>query len=193
MGSQKPLEYKTPNMRRAERNLKDSEALRKNGYDVFTADAYPNNAYYAIEKGSSHKKHERDVCEIAAENGLSCTLDKEGTVKVRLKDGRTYIAKSLDGTIEKFTQEIMALNGKPDVGKVVEAIEHSFKENKLGKKQATIAISITPVGSSYTTKDILSGVAEFKRKVANGETAARPRAYLHIDTKTRKIYVNKLY
>ena len=192
MGSQKPLEHKTPNQRRSERNLADSEALRSGGYDVFTSEYYPNNAFFAIEKGSKHHEHEKLVCEIAAENGLSMTLDKEGNVKVRLKDGSTHWAKSLDGTIERFTQEIMALDGEPDVRKVSEAIEHSFKENKVSKKQADVAISITPAGSKYTTAHILAGVEEYKRRLREGETKARPMIHLHFDAKGRKVYVNKL-
>lgn len=192
MGSQKPLSYSTPNMRRSARNLAEAEALRKLGYEVYTSDEYPNDAFYAIEKGSKHYEHEKIVCEIAAENGLNMTLEKDGTVKVRLKNGTTLRAKSLDGTIEKFTQEIAALKGIPDVSKVSEAIEHSLKKNAVSEKQADVAITITPAGSKYKTSDILAGVEEYKRKLRTGETKAKPMVHIHMDAQTRKIYVNKL-
>lgn len=93
MGSQKPLSYSTPNMRRSERYLKESESLKHNGYDVYTSEKYPNNAYYAIEKGSDHYPHELDVVKILAENGFPAMLKKEGTVEI---DGK--IMPSADGT-----------------------------------------------------------------------------------------------
>ena len=192
MGSQKPLSYSTPNMRRSERNVKEAENLRNSGFSVYTSPEYPNNAYYAIERGSRHFSHEEEVCKIAAENGLSAVLDKEGTVKLRTKVGNTIRAVSLDGKIENFTHEIMALNGKPNARKVADGIAHTYKKNVISQVQADIAITITPLNSTYKTSDILNGVKEFKRRANAGEALAKPLINLHIDERTRKIYVNKL-
>ena len=88
------------------RNASLAESYEKQGYEVVRR-GYPNNAFVAIYKGSNpHNQLERTVGEIFAENGLSFTLEKDGGVKIRLRDGRSLEMPSLDGwpTIRLLTK-----------------------------------------------------------------------------------------
>lgn len=177
--------------KRLERNKKDAEKLKQGGYDVEEM-LNPNGAYLAIASGAKHYEHEIAVGHILAENGFAATLEAEGNMKIKLKDGRTVTAPAPDGKVEGFAHEISALNDKPSVKKVAEAIAHSYKPNKAGGKpvQADVAITITTEarGGLYNRSHINQGVAEFKRMVTEGETKAKPLAYLHVDEKSRKVY-----
>lgn len=189
MGSQKPLEYKTPNMRRVERNLKDSEALRKNGYDVHTSDAYPNNAYYAIEQGSVHLPHEEDTVAILAENGISTTLLKEGTVII---DGNTM--PSFDGAGHGLSFEIRETEDGKSVRlgtKVADAISHSKKSHDTVNYviQADVAVSYTKNPYVHETQ-VLAGIdGHSKRKP---EKKGNPKFLLQVDGIKRKVYFYKI-
>lgn len=134
--------------------------------------------------------------EIFAENGLSFTLEKDGGVKIRLRDGRSLEMPSPDGIVDNsFTHEIMALQGKPSADKVAEGIKHSFKVWKQDKKQriqADIAITFTPKGTKYHREDIDAGVKEYKRQVKDGQTEAKPLIYLHVDEGHREIYYRNI-
>lgn len=178
--------------RRIEKNWKEAKEYEAKGY-IVQFGMHPNGAYFAdFGNRDESKSHEKRVGEILAKNGLSSTLDEEGNLRVRLKDGRTVTLPSSDGVIEGHTQEIMALKGKPSAVKVADAIEHSFKPSPPGTTgksiQSEIAVTITPKGTSYTRKDIDDGVKEHLRRVNEGETSAKPRIYLHIDEETETVY-----
>lgn len=82
------------------RNASLAESYEKQGYEVVRR-GYPNNAFVAIYKGSNpHNQLERTVGEIFAENGLSFTLEKDGGVKIRLRDGRSLEMPSPDGIVD---------------------------------------------------------------------------------------------
>lgn len=181
---------------RAATNLKLAAEYKKKGYEVIS-DKYPNNAFLAIFKGTNpHNEYERTVGKIFAENGISFTLEKDGGIKIRLKDGRTLQMPSPDGIIDNsFTHEIMSLEGKPSADKVAEGIKHSFKvwkQNRTKSVQADVAITFTPKGTLYNRHDIAAGVKEYKRQVAEGQTVAKPLIYLHVDEGNREIYYRSI-
>lgn len=176
--------------RRKEKNEADADALEKQGYKV-SKNLHPNGAYAAI--WGEHKEHEISVVNILAENGLASTLDKEGNLQIRLKSGQVVTLPSGDGHIEDFTMEIAALTGKPSAGKVADGIIHSYKAfHPMPSKsiQSEVAITITPKegGERFSRFDIDNGVREFRRRAREGETPAKPKAYLHIDEKLRKVW-----
>lgn len=173
--------------RRLERNAKDADALASLGYNV-ERNLHRNGAFFAVI--GNHPDHEVEVGRIFAENGFAFTLDKEGNAHVKIK-GRTYTLPSSDGHVEGFTHEIYALKGKPSATTVANAISHSYKTFKPDTSksiQADIAITITPKGSQYRKNHIKEGVDEYKRRLAQGETKARPLLYLHVNESTRAIY-----
>ena len=176
--------------RRKAKNEADANALEGQGYNV-TRDLHENGAYAAII--GNHKEHEIAVVNILAENGFASTLDKEGNLKIKLKNGREFTLPSGDGRVEDFTMEIAALTGNASAGKVADGIAHSFKAFNPVKGhdvQSNIAITITPkgTGSRFSRFDIDNGVREFRRRVRENETSARPIAYLHIDENLRKVW-----
>lgn len=192
MGSQKPLSYSTPNMRRSERYLKESESLKQNGYDVHTSKKYPNNAYYAIEKGADHYPHELDVVKILAENGFPAMLKKEGTV---MFDGNQM--PSVDGisSIGKLTFEIRQTQESVEkklVTKVADAISHSKKTSKSVNSyvvQADVAVSYTKnrkVHESVVKDGIISHNSREESKRGN------PKFLLQVDGNNRKVYLYKI-
>lgn len=175
--------------RRLARNDREAKELELNGYRV-EKNKHSNGAYFAVI-GNTHKEHELEVGKIFAENGFSFTLDREGTAKIKLKDGRRFTLPSPDGRVEGFTHEIHALNGSPNPQSVARGIKHSYKPvvHDMSKSlQSSVAITFTPKGSSYHRRDIADGVKEYKRQKANGETNAKPLIYLHVDEDTRKVY-----
>ena len=181
---------------RSARNAKLAEEYERKGYEVIQK-GYPLNAFLAIFNGTNpHNQLERTVGEIFAENGICFTLEKDGGVKIRLKDGRTLQMPSPDGIADNsFTHEIMALEGKPSADKVAEGIKHSFKvwkQDRSKSVQADIAITFTPKGTLYHREDIEAGVKELKRQLLEGQTMARPLVYLHVDEKTREIYYRNI-
>jgi hypothetical protein len=173
--------------KRIERNNKDAEKYERMGYKVIRG-LHPNGAFFA--DAGNHPAHEVEVGKIMAENGLSTTLDKEGTV-IKFPDGRKYKLPSPDGRLQGHTHEIYSLNGEPSERTVAEAIKHShktFKPDDRRSVQAEIAISVAPKGSGYKPRHISAGVKEYKRQVRSGETASKPRVYLHVDMATRSVY-----
>lgn len=175
------------NDKRIERNRKDANRHETNGYNV-ERDLHPNGAFFAII--GEHPAHEVEVGKIMAENGLAFTLDKEGTT-IKLPNGRRYKIPTPDGHIEGHTHEIYALNGSPSPRTVAEAIKHShktFRPDLRHSVQSEVAISAAPKGSGYKAFHIAEGVREYKRQVREGETAAKPRIYLHVDMTTRSVY-----
>ena len=173
--------------RRRQRNLCEADQLREKGYIVEWC-GHPNGAYFAFV--GNHPEHEKTVGRIFAENGFSFTLEREGRGKVRI-NGKLYTLPSPDGRVEGFTHEIYALRGEPNIQKVVDAITHSRKAffNDMSKTiQSEIAISIAPIGSRYNLAYISKGVNEYIRRITNGETKARPLAYLHVDETIRTVY-----
>lgn len=180
--------------RRIARNNAEADRLELQGYDV-TRNMHPNGAYSAII--GEHKDHEISVANILAENGFATTLDKEGTAHITLPNGQTFTLPSSDGKVEGFSMEIAALQGNPSAGKVADGIAHSFKAFKVQKGhnlQSEIAITITPqgAGSKFNRTHIDDGVREFRRRVREGETSARPLAYLHIDENLRKVWYREV-
>lgn len=178
------------------RNQKLAQEYRDKGYKVISNN-YPNNAFAAIYQGTNpHKEHEITVATIFAENGISCTLEKDGGVTMRFRNGQQLELPSLDGILDNsFSHEIMALSGKPSVSKVADGIKHSFKawkHDRSKRVQADVAITFTPKGSQYHRSYFDEGVKEYKRQVREGETEAKPLIYLHVDETNRKIYYRNI-
>ena len=176
--------------RRKERNEAEADKLERQGYKV-TRDLHENGAFAAVI--GDHKEHEINVVNILAENGLSASLDKEGNLTIKDKRGQTFTLPSSDGKVENFSMEIAALTETPSAEKVADGIAHSFKAFKPVKGhniQSDIAITITPIGAGerFTRFHIDDGVREFRRRVREGETPARPQIYLHIDERLRKVW-----
>ena len=173
--------------RRRLRNQHEAAFLQKDGYIVEKC-GHPNGAYFAFI--GDHQEHEKTAGQIFAENGFSFTLDYEGRRKVWI-NGKLYTLPSPDGRVEGFSHEIYALRGEPNIQKVVDAITHSRKAffNDMSKTiQSDVAISIAPNGSKYNNSHIARGVDEYMRRVANGETKAKPLLYLHVNETSRNIY-----
>lgn len=181
----------TASERRIRHNAEEADKLERQGY-IVERNLHKNGAFFAVI--GNHHDHEISVGRIFAENGISFTLEREGNAKIRV-NGRTYILPASDGRIvgrlNDYTHEIAALEGKPDARTVANAISHSLKPfvpDKSKTIQADIAITIAPKGSQYHRGDIANGVKEYKRRVAEGETKARPKLYLHVNEETRSIY-----
>ena len=179
---------------RKERNEREADRLEAQGYRV-TRNLHNNGAFAAVI--GDHKDHEISVVHILAENGLSASLDKEGNLTIKDRRGQTYTLPSSDGRVENFSMEIAALTGTPSAEKVADAIAHSFKAfnpQKGHDLQSSVAITITPLGAgdSFNRTHIDDGVKEFRRRVREGETSAKPLAYLHIDEKRRKVWYREV-
>lgn len=175
------------NPKRVERNNKEANVYASEGYLV-ERNLHPNGAFFAVI--GNHHAHEIEVGRIMAENGLSFTLDREGTT-IKLPNGKRYKIPTPDGHIEGHTHEIYAFRGNPDPRTVVEAIRHSrkaFRPDSRRNIQSEVAISLAPKGSGYKASHISSGVSEYKRQVRTGEATAKPRIYLHVDETTRSVY-----
>lgn len=176
------------NERRASLNLSEAEALRKDGYKVITSQNFPNNSYYAIEKGAKPKPHEKLVAEIFAENGFPNILAKEGTVII---NGSTM--PSFDGVVSGYTYEIRqtGVNVKKRLGnKIADAIQHSNKQSKSDSNnniQADFAVSVT-TNPRVRESHVLDGIKYHRNRVEK----SKPKALLQVDGIKKKIYVYKI-
>lgn len=182
--------------RRYEGNQREANRLMSEGYEV-KRNMHENGAFFALKDGKvKHDEWERTLGEIFAENGLSFTLEPDGTSKIKLKNNTTIFLPALDGKVESLSHEIMGLRGKKaDVGKVVEGIKHSRKPLKDGSGkvlQADVAITYTIEGSPYHRTHMDSAAKEYKRQYSEGETDARPLIWLNVDLPNRKIYYRSI-
>lgn len=89
----------------------------------------------------------------------------------------------------------MLYKGSLMLEKVAEGIAHSYKyflAQPSKSVQADVAFTIARIGSGYHRTDIDAGVTEFKRRVTEGETKAKPLLYLHIDEEKRIVYYRRI-
>lgn len=189
MGSQKPLSYKTPNMRRAEKNTATAAKLKAAGYEVHTDKRYPNNAYWAIEAEANHLPHEIETVKILAENGISTTLRKEGSVFVNGGALPTF-----DGVSHSMSFEIrqtVAGSSKNLASKIAEAIAHSRKSSKITNYiiQADVAVSYTKNPRVHEAT-VVAGIDSHAKRAPHNQ--GRPRFLLQVDGGARKVYIYKI-
>ena len=182
--------------RRYESNQREASRYASMGYEV-KKNMHPNGAFFASKDGKvKHDEWEKGIGEVFAENGISFTLEPDGTAKIKLKDNTTIFYPALDGKTEGFTHEIMGLRGKKaDVGKIVEGIKHSRKPIRDGRSkalQADVAITYTLEGSPYHRNHMDEAAKEYKRQYSSGETLARPLIWLNVDLPKRKIYYRSI-
>lgn len=80
------------------------------------------------------------------------------------------------GEVDSYRGEIKLSDKTKEL--IASALAKSGTNKELTKEE----------GERFSRFDIDNGVREFRRRAREGETPAKPKAYLHIDEKQRKVW-----